>query len=70
MVRKDNELPTARLTGDEQELSCFRNTNQAVGWGVENYFTLGSQHSFTHNGLSSVIHEDRSLKFLYVFCSA
>jgi hypothetical protein len=31
--RKANEVPAAHLTGDEQELSCFRNTNLVVEGG-------------------------------------
>lgn len=34
---------------------------------MENYFTLDSQYSFTHNGLSSVMYADRSLVSFFIF---
>jgi hypothetical protein len=48
MGRKANEVPATHLTGDEQELSCFRNTNLAPpGGGGKNYFALDSQQFYT-----------------------
>ena len=81
MGRKANEVPAAHLTGDEQELSCFRNTNLAVegagGWRTISRWvhntvlrTMDCQVSCVQTGLSSFFICVLLRRFLWLFlCS-